>query len=54
MSHSDELLLTFYGDDFTGSTDAMESLARAGVRTILFLEPPTAEMNLLITLGASV
>ena len=43
MAHSDELLLTFYGDDFTGSTDAMESLARAGVRTVLFLEPPTPE-----------
>jgi len=43
VAHSDELLLTFYGDDFTGSTDAMESLARAGVRTILFLKPPTPE-----------
>jgi uncharacterized protein YgbK (DUF1537 family) len=43
VAHSNELLLTFYGDDFTGSTDAMESLARAGVRTILFLEPPTPE-----------
>ena len=36
-----ELLLSFYGDDFTGSTDAMESLARAGVRTVLFTNPPT-------------
>jgi uncharacterized protein YgbK (DUF1537 family) len=35
------LLLSFYGDDFTGSTDAMESLARTGLRTVLFLEPPT-------------
>ncbi len=43
MAFSDGLLLTFYGDDFTGSTDAMESLARAGVRTILFLRPPTPE-----------
>lgn len=34
------LLLAFYGDDFTGSTDALESLARAGVRTVLFLDPP--------------
>ena len=41
MASSDGLLLTFYGDDFTGSTDAMESLARAGFRTILFLKPPT-------------
>jgi uncharacterized protein YgbK (DUF1537 family) len=36
-----QLLLSFYGDDFTGSTDAMESLARGGVRTVLFTEPPT-------------
>jgi uncharacterized protein YgbK (DUF1537 family) len=36
-----DLLLSFYGDDFTGSTDALESLARAGVRTVLFTEPPT-------------
>jgi 3-oxoisoapionate kinase len=35
-----EPLLTFYGDDFTGSTDAMEALARAGLRTVLFVEPP--------------
>ncbi|MDW8310614.1 MAG: four-carbon acid sugar kinase family protein [Verrucomicrobiales bacterium] len=35
------LLLAFYGDDFTGSTDAMESLARAGLRTVLFLQAPT-------------
>jgi len=35
------LLLAFYGDDFTGSTDALEFLARAGVRTVLFIEPPT-------------
>jgi uncharacterized protein YgbK (DUF1537 family) len=36
-----KLLLTFYGDDFTGSTDAMEQLTLAGVRTMLFVEPPT-------------
>ncbi|MBP9903617.1 MAG: hypothetical protein KBH45_19345, partial [Verrucomicrobia bacterium] len=29
------LLLAYYGDDFTGSTDVMESLARAGLRTVL-------------------
>src|SRR5690606_33219240 len=34
-----ELLLTFYGDDFTGSADAMEALALGGVPTALFLEP---------------
>ena len=36
------LTLTFYGDDFTGSTDAMEALALAGLRTILFLRAPGA------------
>lgn len=36
-----KLLLTFYGDDFTGSTDALERLACGGVRTVLFIEPPT-------------
>ncbi|MEO7598738.1 MAG: four-carbon acid sugar kinase family protein [Opitutus sp.] len=38
---TDSLLLAFYGDDFTGSTDVMETLARAGLRTVLFLAPPT-------------
>lgn len=37
-----KLFLTFYGDDFTGSTDALEQLTLAGIRTALFLEPPTA------------
>lgn len=36
-----KLLLTFYGDDFTGSTDALEQLALAGIRTMLFIRPPT-------------
>lgn len=36
----DELLLAFYGDDFTGSTDVLESLARNGVETLLFLDAP--------------
>lgn len=35
------LWLAFYGDDFTGSTDALESLTRAGLRTRLFTAPPT-------------
>ena len=38
------LLLTFYGDDFTGSADAMESLSLHGVRSVLFLSPPTPEL----------
>ena len=37
-----KLALAFYGDDFTGSTDALEQLTLAGVRTMLFLEPPSA------------
>jgi 3-oxoisoapionate kinase len=35
-------LYTFYGDDFTGSTDVLEQLAANGVRAALFLAPPTA------------
>lgn len=35
------LLLSFYGDDFTGSTDALEQLTLAGIRSVLFIEPPT-------------
>jgi len=38
-----DLLLSFYGDDFTGSTDALESLTLGGIRTILFTQPPTNE-----------
>lgn len=37
------LYLTFYGDDFTGSTDVLEALVLGGVSTVLFLEPPTPE-----------
>ena len=36
------ILLAFYGDDFTGSTDALEFISRAGAKTVLFTEPPTA------------
>jgi 3-oxoisoapionate kinase len=36
-------LLTFYGDDFTGSSAAMEVTAFAGLPTVLFLHPPTPE-----------
>ncbi len=38
------LLLGFYGDDFTGSTDAMEALDQYGLKTILFLKIPDQEM----------
>ena len=40
---SEKYLLSFYGDDFTGSTDVMESLMLNGVRTALFLKPPTED-----------
>jgi len=43
MTMHSNLLLAFYGDDFTGSTDAMEALAVSGLRTVLFLSPPTPE-----------
>jgi uncharacterized protein YgbK (DUF1537 family) len=36
------LRLVFLGDDFTGSTDALEVLAIAGWRCALFLAPPDA------------
>lgn len=36
------LLLAYYGDDFTGSTDTMEVMAFAGLRTVLFMRTPTA------------
>ncbi|MFZ0590608.1 MAG: four-carbon acid sugar kinase family protein [Bryobacteraceae bacterium] len=37
-------LFCYYGDDFTGSTDALEALASNGVPTVLFLDPPLDEM----------
>lgn len=45
-SHMTEnkILLAFYGDDFTGSTDAMEAISKSGYRTVLFLKPPSKEM----------
>lgn len=38
-----KLLLAFYGDDLTGSTDALEFICRAGAKAVLFLEPPSVE-----------
>ncbi|MFM6975846.1 MAG: four-carbon acid sugar kinase family protein [Sphingobacteriaceae bacterium] len=40
MKEGQKLLLAFYGDDFTGSTDALEFLTLAGVKTVLFLQTP--------------
>ena len=31
-------LISYYGDDFTGSTDVMEALASNGIETVLFLK----------------
>ncbi|WP_265515878.1 four-carbon acid sugar kinase family protein [Nitratireductor luteus] len=39
-SMSDGLLLSYYGDDFTGSTDVMEALSSGGVPTVLFTGIP--------------
>nr|WP_163501921.1 four-carbon acid sugar kinase family protein [Halomonas socia] len=36
-------LLSYYGDDLTGSTDVMEALSLGGIPTVLFLDPPNAE-----------
>ncbi|QNA45707.1 four-carbon acid sugar kinase family protein [Lacibacter sediminis] len=43
MNKKQNILLAFYGDDFTGSTDALEFITRAGAKAVLFIEPPTAE-----------
>lgn len=44
MNKKQNILLAFYGDDFTGSTDALEFITRAGAKAVLFIEPPTAEL----------
>lgn len=36
-----DALYSYYGDDFTGSTDVLEALATAGVRSVLFLGVPS-------------
>ncbi|RFB84073.1 Hrp-dependent type III effector protein [Rhizobium leguminosarum bv. trifolii] len=40
----DGRLVSYYGDDFTGSTDVMEALASNGVETVLFLDIPRPEL----------
>jgi uncharacterized protein YgbK (DUF1537 family) len=40
MTERDNLLLSYYGDDLTGSTDVMEALASNGVETVLFMDVP--------------
>ncbi|WP_158856597.1 four-carbon acid sugar kinase family protein [Lunatibacter salilacus] len=41
MKEDKEIILGFYGDDFTGSSDVMEVLSLMGIPTILFLKAPT-------------
>src|SRR5271157_1438440 len=36
-------LLSFYGDDFTGTTSTAEALTMNGIPTIVFVKPPTAQ-----------
>lgn len=36
------LRLAWYGDDFTGATDTLRVAAKAGLRSVLFLDVPTA------------
>ena len=43
MNTNNNILLAFFGDDFTGSADALEFITRAGANAVLFIEPPTAE-----------
>src|SRR5258708_4620873 len=43
MSAKQKLLLAFYGDDFTGSTDALEQLTLAGLRSGVFIGPPPGQ-----------
>jgi uncharacterized protein YgbK (DUF1537 family) len=38
-----DLLLAFYGDDLTGSTDVLEVLAISGISCALFLDVPSAD-----------
>jgi uncharacterized protein YgbK (DUF1537 family) len=35
------LLYAYYGDDFTGSTDVLESLALGGIKSVLFIGAPS-------------
>lgn len=43
MNTREDILLAFYGDDLTGSTDALEFICRAGAKAVLFLKPPSAD-----------
>lgn len=49
MSHGERSVpaprVCWYGDDFTGATDTLAEVARAGLRGLLFLGVPTAEQR---------
>lgn len=44
MKDSTKPILSYYGDDFTGSTDVMEAMASNGFRSVLFLDIPNAQL----------
>ena len=44
MKENSGIRLAFVGDDFTGSTDALERLSLAGARTVLFLQSPSTSL----------
>lgn len=41
---AEPLLMAYYGDDFTGTTDSLEALAAAGITAAMFLEPPSTSL----------
>jgi uncharacterized protein YgbK (DUF1537 family) len=43
VNRKENILLAFYGDDLTGSTDALEFICRAGAKALLFMKPPTVD-----------
>jgi uncharacterized protein YgbK (DUF1537 family) len=43
MDKRNPYLLSFYGDDFTGTTSTAEALTSSGIPTIIFSKPPTAQ-----------
>ena len=44
MSGKRRIRLVYYGDDFTGSTDALDFLCRSGIPAVLFMDPPDDAM----------
>ena len=44
MTAQNTPLLSYYGDDLTGSTDVMEALASNGIETVLFMDVPDAAL----------